>query len=96
MIQTGFINNLTYMTTVGISTAQTNDTDWVYLQPDIHDYGRYIYSTLSVSLVCAVDIATVVMYVRLLINPVCIISLCCRYTYRSHVCQVVNTPSLYH
>ena len=29
MIQTGFINNLTYMTTVGISTAQTNDTDWV-------------------------------------------------------------------
>jgi hypothetical protein len=30
MIQTGFINNLTYMTTVGISIAQTNDTDWVY------------------------------------------------------------------
>ena len=26
MIQTGCINNLTYMTTVGISTAQTNDT----------------------------------------------------------------------
>jgi hypothetical protein len=65
MIQTGFINNLTYMTTVCISTAQTNDTD-------------------------------VVMYVRLLINPVCLISLCYRYTYRSHVCQVVNTPSLYH
>ena len=25
------------MTTVGISTAQTNDTDWVYQQLDIHD-----------------------------------------------------------
>jgi hypothetical protein len=30
MIQTGCIDNLTYMTKVGISIAQTNDTDWVY------------------------------------------------------------------
>jgi hypothetical protein len=63
------------MTTVGISIAQANDTDWV---------------TQSVSLVCAIDIPTVVKYVRLLIYPVCIISLCYRYIYRSHVCQVAT------